>query len=97
MSIIVVPRCLLAVPMLAKLVTSDSTEAIDLSNATTIEIGTASFRAIRGYSDLIKIDRSRQRGRSLLAVPAQLILSDPGRALRMMWSYSGGRFGGRRL
>lgn len=38
------------VPMLARLVERETNEAFDLSNRITIEVGTASFRAVRGYT-----------------------------------------------
>jgi hypothetical protein len=37
-------------PMLAKLVTSNRSDAFDLSNRVTIEVGTCSIRALRGYT-----------------------------------------------
>jgi hypothetical protein len=37
-------------PMLAKLVTSDRSDAFDLANRVTIEVGTCSIRALRGYT-----------------------------------------------
>jgi hypothetical protein len=43
-------RALLSVPMLAQKVERESAEAFDLSNHTTIEIHTASFRSTRGYA-----------------------------------------------
>ena len=39
-----------AVPMLAQLVESRSAEAIHLTNRVSIEVHTASFRAVRGYT-----------------------------------------------
>jgi len=38
------------VPMLAKLITSEDRETIELSNSVTIEVGTASFKSVRGYT-----------------------------------------------
>ena len=38
------------VPMLARMIEAKRTEAIDLSNRVTIEVHTASFRAVRGYT-----------------------------------------------
>ncbi|MBB3234530.1 hypothetical protein [Phyllobacterium endophyticum] len=38
------------IPMLKAMVTNQTTEGFDLSNATRIEVGTASFRATRGYT-----------------------------------------------
>lgn len=38
------------VPMLAQMVERETTEAFDLSNGVTIEVGTASFRTTRGYT-----------------------------------------------
>jgi len=43
-------RALLEVPMLARLVVRDTAESFELSNRVIIEIHTASFRSIRGYS-----------------------------------------------
>ena len=39
-----------AVPMLARVIESETRESIDLSNQITIEVHTASFRSTRGYS-----------------------------------------------
>ena len=39
-----------AVPMLERLIESERNEAIDLNNRVTIEIHTASFKSVRGYS-----------------------------------------------
>jgi hypothetical protein len=39
-----------AVPMLSAIVEGERQEAVDLSNRTTIEVHTASFRTVRGYS-----------------------------------------------
>jgi hypothetical protein len=41
---------LLEVPMLRRMVESETRESFDLSNRTTIEIHTASFRSVRGYT-----------------------------------------------
>jgi hypothetical protein len=41
---------LTGVPMLARLVERETAEAFDLSNAVTIEVATASFRTVRGYT-----------------------------------------------
>ena len=41
---------LLAIPALAGLIESETAESLDLANQVTIEVGTASFRTIRGYS-----------------------------------------------
>jgi hypothetical protein len=38
------------VPMLARMVERETAESFDLSNEVSIEIGTASFRAVRGYT-----------------------------------------------
>jgi hypothetical protein len=38
------------VPMLSQMVERETTEAFDLSNGVTIEVGTASFRTTRGYT-----------------------------------------------
>jgi hypothetical protein len=38
------------VPMLAKLVTREDRETFDLTNSVTIEVGTASFKSVRGYT-----------------------------------------------
>jgi hypothetical protein len=38
------------VPMLAKLITREDRETVDLSNSVTIEVGTASFKSVRGYT-----------------------------------------------
>jgi hypothetical protein len=38
------------VPMLAKLVTREDRETVDLDNSVTIEVGTASFKSVRGYT-----------------------------------------------
>jgi hypothetical protein len=38
------------VPMLAKLVTREDRETVDLGNSVTIEVGTASFKSVRGYT-----------------------------------------------
>lgn len=38
------------VPMLSKLIERDDRETIDLSNSVTIEVGTASFKSVRGYT-----------------------------------------------
>ena len=38
------------VPMLARMVESDTREGFDLDNRVTIEVHTASFRAVRGYT-----------------------------------------------
>jgi len=38
------------VPMLAKLITREDRETIELSNSVTIEVGTASFKSVRGYT-----------------------------------------------
>ncbi len=37
-------------PMLARMITREDRESIELSNRTVIEVGTASFRAVRGYT-----------------------------------------------
>lgn len=39
-----------AVPMLAKMVTKRTAESIELSNRITIEVHTANFRSVRGYT-----------------------------------------------
>src|SRR6202035_4231957 len=39
-----------AVPLFARMVVDENTEAITLANRVVIEIGTASFRTTRGYS-----------------------------------------------
>ena len=44
-----------AVPMLARMVESRTKEAIDLTNRVTIEVHTANFRAIRGYTVIAAI------------------------------------------
>ena len=44
-----------AVPMLARMVENQTKEAIDLTNRVTIEVHTASFRAIRGYTVIAAI------------------------------------------
>jgi len=41
---------LTGVPMLARMIEREAAEAFDLSNSVTIEVGTASFRTIRGYT-----------------------------------------------
>ena len=41
---------LTGVPMLARMIEREAAEAFDLSNSITIEVGTASFRTIRGYT-----------------------------------------------
>jgi hypothetical protein len=41
---------LTGVPMLARLVERETAESFDLNNGITIEVGTASFRSVRGYS-----------------------------------------------
>jgi hypothetical protein len=38
------------VPMLAKLITREDRETVDLENSVTIEVGTASFKSVRGYT-----------------------------------------------
>jgi hypothetical protein len=38
------------VPMLAKLIERETADSFDLSNGVSIEVGTASFRSIRGYT-----------------------------------------------
>jgi hypothetical protein len=38
------------VPMLAKLITREDRETFDLGNSVTIEVGTASFKSVRGYT-----------------------------------------------
>ncbi len=38
------------VPMLAKLIVREDRETFDLSNSVTIEVGTASFKSVRGYT-----------------------------------------------
>jgi len=38
------------VPMLAKLINREDRETFDLSNSVTIEVGTASFKSVRGYT-----------------------------------------------
>jgi hypothetical protein len=38
------------VPMLAKLITREDRETFDLENSVTIEVGTASFKSVRGYT-----------------------------------------------
>ena len=38
------------VPMLAKLITREDRETVDLGNSVTIEVGTASFKSVRGYT-----------------------------------------------
>jgi hypothetical protein len=38
------------VPMLARLIERETAEAFDLSNSISIEVGTASFRTVRGYT-----------------------------------------------
>lgn len=38
------------VPMLARMIERETTEAFDLNNRVTIEVGTASFRSTRGYT-----------------------------------------------
>lgn len=38
------------VPMLARMLERESTESFDLNNRVTIEVGTASYRSIRGYT-----------------------------------------------
>ncbi len=38
------------VPMLARLITREDRETIDLSNSITIEVGTASFKSVRGHT-----------------------------------------------
>jgi len=43
-------RAFLEVPMLRQLVTAETKEGIELSNRVVIEVHTASFRAVRGYS-----------------------------------------------
>ena len=43
-------RALLSAPMLARLVEAERAESIDLTNGVTIEVHTASFRAVRGYT-----------------------------------------------
>jgi len=43
-------RAFLEVPMLRQLVTAESKDSIELSNRVVIEVHTASFRSIRGYS-----------------------------------------------
>jgi hypothetical protein len=43
-------RGLLAVPMLAAMVEREVAEGVDLTNGVTIEVHTASFRAVRGYT-----------------------------------------------
>jgi len=45
-----VSKLLESVPMLAGLIEKKNTESIDLSNGITIEIHTANFRGVRGYS-----------------------------------------------
>src|SRR3954453_6298868 len=42
--------CLLAIPILAKLVERETADAFDLDNHITIEIGTASIKSVRGYT-----------------------------------------------
>ena len=44
-----------AVPMLARMVESQTKETIDLTNRVTIEVHTANFRAIRGYTVIAAI------------------------------------------
>ena len=41
---------LMRVPMLARMVERESAEAFDLNNSTSIEIMTASYRSLRGYT-----------------------------------------------
>lgn len=41
---------LTCIPMLARLIEREWTEGFDLSNSVTIEVGTASFRSVRGYT-----------------------------------------------
>jgi hypothetical protein len=41
---------MLSIPLLAGLITRETADAIDLSNGVTIEIQTASFKTIRGYT-----------------------------------------------
>jgi len=41
---------LTGVPMLARLIERETAEAFDLSNSISIEVGTASFRTVRGYT-----------------------------------------------
>jgi Terminase large subunit, T4likevirus-type, N-terminal len=41
---------LLAVPALAKLIEAETADSVDLTNQMTIEVGTASYKSIRGYS-----------------------------------------------
>jgi hypothetical protein len=38
------------VPMLAKLIAREDRETLDLTNSVTIEVGTASFKSVRGYT-----------------------------------------------
>jgi hypothetical protein len=41
---------LTGVPMLARLIEKETTESFDLTNNVSIEVGTASFKSVRGYS-----------------------------------------------
>lgn len=41
---------LTGVPMLARIIERETAEGFDLSNSVTIEVGTASFRSVRGYT-----------------------------------------------
>ncbi len=43
-------RALLEIPLIAGLVERETTEEVDLSNRTSIEVHTSSFRAVRGYT-----------------------------------------------
>jgi hypothetical protein len=45
-----VKAMLTRIPMLARMVESETAESVDLNNSVTIEVATASFRATRGYT-----------------------------------------------
>src|SRR5207244_3503880 len=48
-------RAFLNVPILRKLVANDTAEAIELTNRVIVEVHTASFRSVRGYTLLAVI------------------------------------------
>ena len=45
-------------PMLARMVVNRTAEAVELSNGIVIEVHTASFRAVRGYTVVVPTDAS---------------------------------------
>ena len=66
---------LTGIPMLKRMIEREAAESFDLSNSTTIEVATASFRSTRGYAMPLRSATSWHFGKTIITAPSRIMKS----------------------